>query len=177
MTKQIGYIYFLLLVIFAIGVMSYKSSQTEDQVNRMSNGQKVFPVPVPSTLEFAGETVPLNKLGIKERLDRELLVNNYWQSNTLLLIKRSKQAFKTIEPILLENNIPEDFKYLAVAESGLQNVSSSAGAKGYWQFMTASAKPYGLEINSEVDERYHLEKSTEAACKYLQEAYNLFGSW
>lgn len=173
-----NYIIVLLLGIVLIsGFMSYKASQMEDQENRMEQGQKVYPVPLPSKLEFAGEKIPLDKLGIRERLDRELLVNSYWQSNGLLLLKRSKRAFKIIEPILEKYGVPDDFKYLAVAESGLQNVTSPAGAKGIWQFMDYTAIPYGLEINSEVDERFHLEKSTEIACLYLKEAYEIFGNW
>ncbi len=131
----------------------------------------------PQELSFAGETVPLEKLDIRERIDREFLVNTYWQSNGLLLIKRSEKFFPIIEPILAKHNIPNDFKYLAVIESGLQNVTSPAGAKGFWQLMPGTAKDYGLEVNKNVDERYHLEKATEAACKYLLEAKEELGSW
>jgi len=125
---------------------------------------------------FCGELMPLNE-DTKERLDRELSVNSYWQSSTLLNIKLAQKYFPTIERILREEGIPDDFKYLAVAESGLRNVGSPAGARGYWQFMKLSAKEFGLEVNSEVDERLHLEKSTRAACKYLKRLQNRFGSW
>ncbi|MNY14358.1 Membrane-bound lytic murein transglycosylase D precursor [compost metagenome] len=114
---------------------------------------------------------------MKERLDRELLVNANLDASTLLIIKRANRSFPIIEPILKKNGVPDDFKYLAVAESALMNATSSAGAKGFWQFMPDTAKERGMEVNDGVDERYHLEKSTEAACKYLLDAYRKFGSW
>ncbi|MGY5352914.1 lytic transglycosylase domain-containing protein [Wenyingzhuangia sp. IMCC45533] len=134
-------------------------------------------IKTPDGLSFANEAIPLHVTDVKERLDREFLVNTYWQSNGLLLIKRASKFFPTIEPILKKHSIPNDFKYLAVIESGLQNVTSPAGAKGFWQLMPQTAKEYGLEVNSNVDERYHLELATEAACKYLQTAKEEFGSW
>jgi len=138
--------------------------------------QRVQSISLNKEYDFAGEKIPLNA-DTKERLDRELLVNSYWQSSTLLNIKLAKKFFSEIEPILKKEGIPDDFKYLALAESGLRNVTSSAGAKGYWQFLKGAATDYGLEVNSEVDERYHLEKSTQAACKYLKKLKNQFGSW
>ena len=157
--------------------LATKYNETHEQEDKMSLGMQIYPVPIPESLDFCGENVPLHKFEIKERLDRELLVNTFWQSNATLIIKRSKRHFKVIEPILKRYGVPDDFKYLAVAESGLLNAVSSAGAKGVWQFMSSSAKGYGLKVNSEVDERYHLEKSTEAACLYLLEAKSKFGSW
>lgn len=132
---------------------------------------------VPKEIYFAGERVPLENFEVYERVDRELLVNTYWHSATILAMKRANRWFPIIEPILKRYNVPDDFKYLAVAESNLDNVVSPAGATGYWQFMKAAAEKYGLEVNSEVDERYHLEKSTEAACKYLLDSYTKFGNW
>ena len=131
----------------------------------------------PASIEFSGENVPLNISDVKERFDRELLVNANLDASTLLIIKRANRAFPVIEPILKKYNVPDDFKYLAVAESALMNATSSAGAKGFWQFMPETAKEKGMEVNEMVDERYHLIKSTEAACKYLLEAKNKFGSW
>jgi len=128
-------------------------------------------------INFAGESVPLQDLEIYERFDRELLVNTYWQSNCLLLLKRTHKYFPLIESILKKNGIPDDFKYLAIAESGLQNIVSPAGATGFWQLMKAAATENGLEVNKEIDERYNFIKSTEAACDYLNEAYKRFGSW
>lgn len=132
---------------------------------------------IPSEVYIFGERIPLESFDIYERLERELIVNTYLHSATLLGLKRSGRWFPVIEPILKENNIPDDFKYLALAESNLDNVISSAGATGFWQFMEAAGKKYGLEINDQIDERYHVEKSTQAACDYLNEAYQKFGSW
>ena len=131
----------------------------------------------PTTTDFAGETAPLHVVDVRERLDRELLINANLHSTTTLILKRANRAFPVIEPILQKYGIPDDFKYLAVIESGLVNAVSSAGARGVWQFMPETAKEKGMEVNDFVDERYHLEKSTEAACKYLLAAKNKFGSW
>lgn len=128
------------------------------------------------TYYFAGEAMP-NTFDCKERLDRELSVNAYWQSNTLLNIKKANRFFPVIERVLAENGVPDDFKYLAVAESDLRNATSHANAKGFWQFRKAAAKDYGLEVNDEVDERYHVEKATKAAARYLKWLYNRYGSW
>ena len=138
---------------------------------------KVYALKLPSNLDFSGEAVPLDQPDIRERLDKELLVNTYWQSNMMLLLKRANKYFPTIEPILEEEGIPDDFKYLAVIESALENVRSPKGAKGFWQIMPGTAKEYGLEVNSNVDERYHIEKSTRVACAYLKKAKERFGSW
>lgn len=141
------------------------------------NDYKVYAISIPEDLNFANETVPLEDPDIYERMDRELLVNTYWQSNGLLLFKRASKYFPIIEPILKKYGVPDDFKYLAIAESGLTNAVSPAGARGVWQIMKATGKEHGLEINDNVDERYHLEKATEVACKYLLEAKEKFGSW
>ena len=132
---------------------------------------------IPDELTFAGEKVPTELYDIKERMDRELLVNTYWQSNGLLLIKRAHKYFTVIEPMLKKYGIPDDFKYLAVAESGLENNSSSAGAAGFWHFLKSSAKEYGLEVNQNVDERYNLEKATKVAADYLKKSKKRFGTW
>ncbi len=128
-------------------------------------------------LSFAGEDVPLQNFEVKERIDREILVNTYWHSATLLALKRANRWFPVIEPILKENDIPDDFKYLCLVESLLDNVVSPAGATGFWQFVEGTAKKYGLEVNDQVDERYDVDKSTEAACKFFNDAYKQFGSW
>lgn len=132
---------------------------------------------LPKFMDFSGESVPLESVDIQERIDRELLVNTYWQSNGLLMFKRANKYFPIIEPILANNGIPDDFKYLALIESGLQNVTSPAGAKGFWQIMKATGREHGLEINENVDERYDLEKSTLVACAYLNKSKERFGSW
>ena len=131
----------------------------------------------PTAVDFAGENTPLNISDVNERFDRELLVNANLHASTILILKRANRAFPIIEPILKKNEIPDDFKYLAVIESALVNAVSSAGARGVWQFMPETAKEKGMEVNDCVDERYHLEKSTEAACKYLLAAKSKFGSW
>ena len=132
---------------------------------------------IPSGLTFAGEKVPVDRFDIRERMDRELLVNTYWQSNGLLMIKRAHKYFPIIEPLLKKYGIPDDFKYLAVAESGLQNNSSPAGASGFWHFLKSSAREYGLEVNRNVDERYNLELATKVAAEYLKKSKERFGSW
>ena len=138
---------------------------------------KVYALELPDTLTFADEKVPLDSPDLRERLDRELLVNTYWQSNMMLLLKRANKYFPTIEKILKEEGVPTDLKYLSVVESGLQNVISPAGAKGFWQIMRTTGREYGLEVNSNVDERYHLTLSTRMAAQYLKKAKNKFGSW
>ncbi|PZX57850.1 transglycosylase-like protein with SLT domain [Algoriphagus chordae] len=132
---------------------------------------------IPAELTFAGEKVPLEIEDVKERLEREIYVNAYWQSNMILLMKRSSKFLPEIERMLKENAIPDDFKYLAMAESALMNVASPAGARGFWQIMESTGKEYGLEISKDVDERYHLEKATLAASKYLNKAHAKFGDW
>lgn len=139
--------------------------------------QEARAVPSPDELNFSGEEVPLEIQDVHERLDRELLINTYWHSNTIQLLKLGGKYFPQIEEILKTHNIPQDFKYLVLAESGLRNVISPSNAVGYWQFLKSTAKEYGLEVNDEVDERYHLERSTKAACKYLQDAKEELGSW
>ena len=146
-------------------------------ISKKSNTYNIYALDLPENMNFAGEPVPVNDPDIYERLDRELLVNTYWQSNGLLLIKRAHKYFPVIEPILKEHGVPDDFKYLAVIESGLQNVVSPANATGFWQILKETGREYGLEVNDNVDERYHLVKSTEAACKYLNKAKDRFGSW
>jgi membrane-bound lytic murein transglycosylase D len=142
--------------------------------NAMREGTAMY---FPSTIDFAGEEAPLKIADVRERLDRELLINANLDATTVLILKRANRAFPVIEPILQKYNVPDDFKYLAVIESGLVNAVSPAGARGVWQFMPQTAKEHGMEVNDYVDERYHLEKSTEAACKYLLAAKEKFGSW
>ena len=139
--------------------------------------QVIKSVSLDKTYEIAGEVLPKDNFDALERLERELLVNSYWHSSTLLNIKNAQRYFPVIEPILAQHGVHDDFKYVAVIESNLRNETSPAGAKGIWQFMPAVAKGYGLEISSEVDERYHLEKSTEAASKLIKRYYERFGNW
>ena len=132
---------------------------------------------VPDSIDFAGERTPLQISDVKERFEREFIVNANLDASTLLIIKRANRAFPIMEPILAKYGVPDDFKYLAVIESALVNAVSPAGARGVWQFMPATAKEKGMEVTDQVDERYHLQKSTEAACKYLLDAKARFGNW
>ncbi len=169
------------LLIFATKNNSENEEKVKTTLNESdkntSETYQIKALKIPSNLNFAGEKIPIEKADIRERIDRELLVNTYWQSNGLLLFKRANKYFPIIEPILEKNGVPDDFKYLAVIESGLQNVTSPAGAKGFWQIMSATARENGLEVNSNVDERYHLEKATQVACNYLNAAKERFGNW
>jgi hypothetical protein len=163
----------LILVISISGLLVFALSN-EDK-NKITHEGTAFYFPF--EVDFAGENMPLETPDVRERFDRELLVNANLHASTILIIKRANRAFKIIEPILEKNGVPNDFKYLAVIESSLINAVSPSGAKGVWQFMPATAKEIGMEVNECVDERYHLEKSTEAACKFLLAAKEKFGSW
>ncbi len=149
----------------------------DNEQDRERDIQNVNSFPVPDSLTFAGERVPLENFDTRESFDRELNTNAYRHSSTILLIKRANRYFPVIEPILAKYGIPDDFKYVAVAESDLSNVVSPAKATGFWQFMNSTGIEYGLEVNREVDERYHLGKSTEAACKYFLKSYKKYGNW
>lgn len=161
--------------LFVFGIQ--KQDNPEPKSKKETNDYNIYALDIPKNLEFAGEPMPLDKDDIRERIDRELLVNTYWQSNGLLLIKRSKKYFPIIEPILEKYGVPDDFKYLAVIESGLTQAVSPAKAVGFWQIMRSTGRELGLEVNANVDERYHIEKATEAACKYLIASKLRFGSW
>lgn len=138
---------------------------------------QLFSFDLPYEIWFAGERIPLEMFYIAENLERELIVNTYWHSSTMLLLKRAGRWLPVIEPILEEQGVPNDLKYLCMIESNLTNIRSPAGAVGFWQFMESTAKEYGLEVNTNVDERYHLEKATRAACRYFKKAYDKYGSW
>jgi soluble lytic murein transglycosylase-like protein len=168
------------LSLIAIILLSFNipSPVTDDEYREaFSSNNKVFAVNIPDQMNFAGEAVPLDRFYVKEALEYEMTVNTYWQSSTLLLLKRAHRWFPLIEPILKKNGVPDDFKYLAVAESGLKNIVSPVGATGFWQIMKSTAREYGLEVNSSIDERYHVEKATEVACQYLLKAHEKFGNW
>lgn len=151
--------------------------ENEQYQKHIAEKYRIFSLPLPEKIDFAGEAVPMHQDDVRERLDRELLVNTYWHSNTLLCMKRAARWFPVVEPILQANGIPDDFKYLAVIESAFTNVVSPAGASGFWQFIESTGKEFNLEINEQVDERYHVEKATQAACNYLKQAYSKYGSW
>lgn len=150
----------------------------EDEEKAVGEEVRYEAVPMPDKVSFAGEPMPLDRFYVKEALDRELLSNAYFHSQTIRYIKTAPRYFSIIEPILKEHGIPDDFKYLAVAESGLNpRAVSPARAVGFWQLMEGTGLDFGLEINSEVDERYHIEKATHVACEYIKKAYEKFGSW
>ena len=163
--------------LFIFSMQKAPSDVTISKEQPIINDYNVYALEMPEGLNFANEAVPIENPDIYERMDRELLVNTYWQSNGLLMFKRAKKYFPIIEPILKKNGIPDDFKYLAVIESGLTNAKSPAGASGVWQIMKATGRENGLEVNANVDERYNLEKATEVACDYLKKAKNELGSW
>ena len=167
------------IVIVLLFVFSSQRKQKSDKAynEAFAINYKIFTPPFPDSVTFAGEAVPINNLLVRENFDRELLINTFWHTNTILSVKRANRWFPVIVPILKENNIPEDFKYLALIESGLMNVVSPKGATGFWQFLEETGKIHGLEINKEVDERYNVEKSTLAACRYLSDSYDEFKSW
>jgi hypothetical protein len=139
--------------------------------------QTIYPISLNRAFEFAGEPLPMDNFDVRERLDRELTVNSYTHGTTLLNIKHTYRYFPLFEKILKEYGIPDDFKYVSVAESNLRNAVSPAGARGIWQLMAPTAQQYGLEISEEVDERYHYEKATVVACKLLKDYYKKFGNW
>lgn len=143
----------------------------------VSNGSQYAPMGYNLQMDFAGEEVPTYMADVQERLDKEMITNMNYHTNTTLVIKRANKVFPVIEPILAKYGIPDDFKYLAVIESSLVNAVSPAGARGVWQFMPLTAKEKGMEVSDQVDERYHLVKATEAACKYFLSAKEKFGSW
>ncbi|MGC4041749.1 MAG: lytic transglycosylase domain-containing protein [Flavobacterium sp.] len=162
-----------LIVVLVSGILVFGISG-ENKAKVLREGTPLY---FPASVDFAGEATPLQISDVRERLDRELLVNANLDATTVLIIRRANRYFPVIEPILQQYGVPDDFKYLAVIESGLMNVTSPSGAKGFWQFMPDTAKERGMEVNELVDERYHLEKSTEAACKYLLAAKAKFGTW
>ena len=163
----------ILLFVFSSEKEKISDSNYKDAFRK---NYKIFTPPIPASVDFAGENAPLDIFYIREKLDEKLMRNTYFHSSTIGLMKRSNRWFPLIEPILAENNIPDDFKYLALIESGFENVTSPRGAKGFWQFMEKTAREYGLEVNDAIDERYNVEKSTKAACKYLLDSYEEFKS-
>jgi membrane-bound lytic murein transglycosylase D len=162
------------LFLLPLTACSNSRSQLPDSL-----GTHLFtPVKLPENLKFAGEEVPMDYFDVRESLDRELLSTVYFHSQTIRYIKNMPRYFSVIEPILKANGIPEDFKYLCVAESGFDpKAYSPSKAAGLWQLLESTAKENGLEINAEVDERYHIEKSTEVACRMFKSAYQKYGSW
>ncbi len=170
----------VILGITVTTLFSFDKEELPEAAEVKEGGRLLYKWYVPETpkeISFAGERTPLERPDVKEQLERELLVNYYGHTNTLFILRNAPRYFPMIEARLREHGVPDDFKYLCVAESSLMNQVSRAGAVGFWQFMKDTAPRYGLEVNDEVDERYHVLKSTDAACRYLKEAKEKFGTW
>jgi membrane-bound lytic murein transglycosylase D len=164
----------ILILLFILSAC--KDNSLEKNVQVIKQRSLSFPA-IPNSMIFFGERINLEDEDIRERLDREIVTNAYFQSSTTFALKRANRYFPEIERILEEENVPEDFKFLAVIESNLSEVTSPAGANGFWQFMPATAKEFGLIINDEVDERMNLSKSTHAACDFIKNSHKIFGDW
>lgn len=177
MIKNFRFLSLLSIVIIATVFFNAVESSSEESKSNTHENYKIKALELPQNLNLAGERVPIEKQDIRERMDRELLVNTYWQSNGLLLMKRANKYFPVLEPLLKKYGLPDDFKFLALAESGFIDETSTAGAAGMWHFLKDTAKEYGLEVNKNVDERYHIEKSTKIAAEYLKNAKENLGSW
>lgn len=180
--KKIYFVLFLSILILSacsenkIGISTTPIDLDPSGLNTQT--KNVFVVPeVPDSVQFADEWINLNDLDLKERFDRELIVNNFWHSNTILYLKRANRWFPLMREVLKEEGVPQDLLYLAVIESGLTQATSPSGARGFWQFMEPTARDYNLRVDNQVDERLNIEKSTRAACKYLKNAYQKFDSW
>lgn len=167
--------------VFLIGYLFFTSSNEPAQQNTANNeaatSQQVMQVHIPDQLDFAGEALPMHDYDVRERFDREITSITFRHSHTIRILKIANRWMPMISEILATNGVPDDFKYLAAAESGFENLVSPAGAKGVWQFMSATAKQYGMEVSEDVEERYHVEKATIAACQYLKKAKERFGTW
>lgn len=169
------------IVILAVA-LGFKASGNETKMHEMQIPENdtvygVSPFKLPELVTFAGERMPLENFDTRESLEREILTSAYRHSSTILIIKKANRFNPLIEKILAKNNIPDDFKYLVAAESEYNNVISPAGATGFWQIMSQTGKEQGLEINTIVDERYNIEKSTQFACDYFKKSYEKFGNW
>jgi hypothetical protein len=180
--RRKGLISFGVIVVFSFAFYGISKTNKEDKIETthediISYNNVLATPPIPKMVQFCGEEVPINIYYVREGLERELIIHCYQHSRTIQTFKRSTRFFPEIEKILKEEGVPEDLKYLCVAESSLENVVSPSAAAGFWQFMESTGKSYGLEINDNVDERYHIEKSTRAACTYLKALKEKFGTW
>ena len=150
----------------------------DDEQPRSAVPSVVTSPQVPTSVDFAGQTIDISRADLHERMDREILAFTYSHQLTMLMLKRANRIFPIVEPLLKECGVPDDLKYLMVIESNLDpGIVSRAGAAGLWQFMPATGREYGLEVNDNIDERYHIEKATRAACSYLKKQYRQFGDW
>ena len=173
-----GTLSLFLIAFLLVGAGSGESSGTHGLgPGRDTLPQVVTPPRIAEDIAFAGNPLPLERVGVRERMEKELLIGTFRHSSSLLTLKRSGRWFPLIEPILVDSGVPVDFKYLSVIESGLANAVSPSDARGFWQFMEPAAKEYGLRVDRDVDERYHVEKATRAACAYLNAAHRRYGDW
>ena len=177
MNKSFRFLSLLSILVITFLFFNAINKNETDPETSTSKTYKIKALKLPNNLNLAGERVPLEIPDVKERMERELLVNTYWQSNGLLLIKRANKYFPVLEPLLKKYGLPDDFKFLALAESAFIDETSNVGAAGMWHFMKATGKEYGLEINSNVDERYNIELSTRVAAEYLKKSQQRFNSW
>ena len=177
MNKSFRFLSLLSILVITFLFFNAINKNETDPETSTSKTYKIKALKLPNNLNLAGERVPLEIPDVKERMERELLVNTYWQSNGLLLIKRANKYFPVLEPLLKKYGLPDDFKFLALAESAFIDETSNVGAAGMWHFMKATGKEYGLEINSNVDERYNIELSTRVAAEYLKKSQPRFNSW
>jgi len=175
LTTLVVSIIFTVLLFVVQGFNSVGSGRHDLAGSTTNNSSRAFPLP--DSVSFAGERMPLENIDTRESLEREIIITAYRHSSTIMIIKRAPRYFPVIEKILKEYNIPDDFKYLAVAESDLSNLISPAGATGFWQIMAETGKEQGMEINTEIDERYNIERSTKFACEYFLKSYAKYGNW
>lgn len=172
--KLVFFVGFCVLYVF---FKCFILSPTENDLSYANTNFYVLDLSIPPNLDFCGEKIPANNYEIKDDLKKEFFSSAYWKTNSQVLFRKAQKWFPYIEPILKQEGVPDDFKYLAVIESHLSNVTSPAGASGFWQLVPSSARNYGLEVNDNVDERYHVEKATHAACKHIKDAYAIFKNW
>jgi hypothetical protein len=169
--------FFILYCLIYLLLKSFFYPPTKNEISYTNNNFNVLGLNIPANLSFCGEKIPSNNYEIKKNLEDEFFSNAYWKANSSVLFSKAQKWFPYIEPILKKEGVPDDFKYVAIIESHLSNVTSGAGASGFWQLVASSAQNYGLEVNDYVDERLHVEKSTTAACKHFKEAYSIFKNW
>lgn len=174
---MLGGVFFVLFVTVYLFLKIFVYPPSGNTISYRNNNFYVFGLNIPAKLEFCGEPIPSNDIRIKKFLEKEFISDDYWKLHSKELFGKAQRWFPVIEPILKEEGVPDDFKYLAVIESHLSNVTSPAGASGFWQLVPTSAYNYGLEVSAQVDERYHVERSTRAACAHILDAYKVFNNW
>ncbi|MBX3165060.1 MAG: transglycosylase SLT domain-containing protein [Bacteroidetes bacterium] len=178
--KKILFVFFISLV-FSVSIYVtanvFFAEPTANHVAYNDNNFSVLSLKIPTNLNFCGEKIPQNDYRIRTALEKEFFANSYWKSNSVVLFNRVQKWFPYIEPILKEEGVPDDFKYMAFIESHLTNATSPAGASGFWQLVPVSARHFGLVVNDEVDERYSVEKATRAACRHIKKSYAIFKNW